>query len=83
MKNAQGTFLINQREMETKILGFFDRLYRFNVFLPVASDELRRFSPISILNCSWLERKFEEAKIWQAVKDHGKNKAPSPYGFTI
>ena len=48
---------------------------------PVLDDV--NFSSILVENASWLDRPFEEEKVFGVINEFNGDKAPSPNGFSM
>jgi len=69
-------------EIKDHIVNHYDSLYTEQTSWRPRVDEIS-FSSIDADECLWLERGFEEQKVWEVVREMNGDKAPGPDGFSM
>ena len=81
---VNGSFSSNQGMIENCITQFFMNLYsEQQVIRPFSDVDVLEFQMISRDNAVWLERPFEEAKVFEVIQNFNGDKSPGPAGFPM
>ena len=77
-----GALSSNQDRISNHIVQFYINLYSEQQEQHPFQDVLD-FPRISRDNVDWLERSFEETKIFEVIKEFNGDKSPGPDGFSM
>lgn len=80
--SANGLSLVSDMQIEREVIKYFSNIYKDNNSASRMVSNLD-WNPISKEESDSLIRPFSEEEVLQNLKSMGRNKSPSPDGFTV